>query len=1041
VKTARANFFNTPPEPLRLDPWKMFDMGNQNEEKNEEEVDNNSDEDINEESEKWVEEMFEGEKLSEDVDEMEDENVDGMEDDDIEEIVDEQVEEVIIDENVEEEIIDEKIEEDNQDTADEYQDVFESDDEENMSDDDEERNDKTALSKEMEKLLADIDHKSSVSSGDQILKTDDSSLCDEDVAMSDKMSEDNHADVECEDEEQMRSLKVSKRSSSNGSSKNTTQAVLDSVKNMESSEENQDFSGIDDRFVTRTRGRGRDKTPCKKKYRNSFGSDSSFTISTPSNSVGSSLTSLSEDNKKYAGDDEREDDTPDVDDDIFREYQLTISQVLDDEQSEEITPRINENLDDTLNAEKDLELDNELKDKSIYETPNASVTSDTFVSATDLINLNNNGDKSLTLDEISSCDKCYSDSSILSNSEKSSDKNHVIDQKKVVSPVISSDTSETHAENNVNNQKKIITPQCNSDGSVWRPLPKLPDHIAKTLKENSYDNTCTSPRQSSTSPKISRSKKLLQRQKKMPLEIGEKTDNVVSEKSDVVKSGDKKLIKLDKSLEDFKIPTEILEQRKSVQDSYNSSGGSIVSDKSEEKYLNEGRKLPDISNMKSRITPPGFQSEFMRKRLGSPTSSSGTKSPSSPEMKKSANTNTSSVPTDTPDIIKDISSKKTKISVDKTKLFAFNSIDDSSSQNDEGVKKKIGVDLSLKEQVRPNLEQMESKSVGKDIDDIPFADDSEDDMLDEKFYTPKTSVKNKLDNKKEIQNKDIRKRILPVPPMQIEKPNTPSADHIRELKKVEMNKVRENAREKARLKSDEELGLENVNYTPIPAKKIQRKLRRELSTGTSNTPSTSDIISDSEENKKGKILHSTPINSVAKTPKSKDKKKKKKDSSYETLESGLSKESGTETPKPTKKKKSLLQILKPTKSPEHSKELKDKNRSSSTDTLEDKSSKKKKKTPKSEKKKKRQKSTDVIEMKDLPSVFSEKVKLRQNGSQKRPSVLQRRSMPPRADCKLLFYFCHEKFGHSKKKIIIKLILNVGISSIIMSLVSVYGKIC
>jgi hypothetical protein len=83
---------------------------------------------------------------------------------------------------------------------------------------------------------------------------------------------------------------------------------------------------------------------------------------------------------------------------------------------------------------------------------------------------------------------------------------------------------------------------------------------------------------------------------------------------------------------------------------------------------------------------------------------------------------------------------------------------------------------------------MESKSVGKDIDDIPFADDSEDDMLDEKFYTPKTSVKNKLDNKKEIQNKDIRKRILPVPPMQCEKPTSPSADHIRELKKVEMNR-------------------------------------------------------------------------------------------------------------------------------------------------------------------------------------------------------------------------------------------------------------
>jgi hypothetical protein len=33
--------------------------------------------------------------------------------------------------------------------------------------------------------------------------------------------------------------------------------------------------------------------------------------------------------------------------------------------------------------------------------------------------------------------------------------------------------------------------------------------------------------------------------------------------------------------------------------------------------------------------------------------------------------------------------------------------------------------------------------------------------------------------------------------MQFEKPTTPSADHIRELKKVEMNKIRENAREKA----------------------------------------------------------------------------------------------------------------------------------------------------------------------------------------------------------------------------------------------------
>ncbi|CAG2197551.1 MICAL [Mytilus edulis] len=347
----------------------------------------------------------------------------------------------------------------------------------------------------------------------------------------------------------------------------------------------------------------------------------------------------------------------------------------------------------------------------------------------------------------------------------------------------------------------------------------------------------------------------------------------------------------------------------------------------------------------------------MRKRLGSPTSL-GSKTPSSPEPSKSVSTSTNSprVLSDTPDIIKDVNIKKTKISVDKTKLTAFNSIEDSSSQNEE--------------------------------------DDSEDDFLEEKdtFYTPKTSVKTKPDKKIELQNKDVRKRILPVPPTL----STPNADHIRDLKKEEISKARENARIKARLKSDEELGLADINYTPISAKKIQRKLRKELSTGTSNTPSTSDMVTDSEENKKVGISHSTPINSVFKTPKSKDKKKKKKES-LDIVESGLSKESDTETPlKSTKKKKSLLQILKPNKSPEH-KELKEKNRSSSTDTLEEKSAKKKKKTPKSEKKKKRQKSTDIVEMKDLPSVFSEKVKLRQNGSQKRPSLLQRRSMPPRAD--------------------------------------------
>ncbi|CAC5395899.1 MICAL [Mytilus coruscus] len=885
MKSARANFFNTPPEPVRLDPWKMFDMGNKTEELKEEKKSESEEEEEEEFVEEEIIEIEEWEQIADEAEKII-KNVNGeLSDEDQEENVHEDQEE--------------NVEENKQDTGDEFEEVFESDDE-NMS---EGENDRTALKNEMEKLLADFDHKSSVSSGDHILKTDSSSVCDEEFVMSDDnryvMSEDNHADIECEEEDHV-SRNDSKRTSSNSSSKNTTQAVLESVRNMGSSDENKDFSGIDDRFVTCSRGRGE----IKPLVRN--------------------------DNKKYAGDDEREDDTPDndLDDDIFRQYQVTISQKLDDddeeEYSEEVTPCVIDNLDDTLNAEKEIEMDNESKevDKSIYETPNARVTSDTFVSAGNSINMNNNYEKSLTLEsnELESGEKCISDGSVLS-SDKNSETNHVTSQKRVISPQISSDGSELNSEQNVvSDQKKVIAPLINSDGSVWRPLPKLPDHLNKQQqKEQINDNV--SPRKSSTSPKISKSKKLLQRQKKLPLD---------SEQSNNVKSSERKLITIDKSLELIKSPSKVTEQGKSVHDFNNDVQHSVNESIEKTSSFTEGRKLPDISNMKSRITPPGFQSEFMRKRLGSPTSS-GSKTPSSPELTQSVSTstNTPSVLSDTPDIIKDVNMKKTKISVDKTKLMAFNSIEDSSSQNEEGARKKIGVDVSLKK-ISPPVVSVEPQN----IDNIPFADDSEDDFLEEKdkFYTPKTSVKTKPDNKIELQNKDIRKRILPVPPT----PGTPTADHIRELKKEEISKARENARLKARLKSDEELGLADINYTPISAKKIQRKLRKELSTGTSNTPSTSDMVSDSEENKKVGILHSTPVNSVFKTPKSKDKKKKKKES-IDIVESGLSKESDTETPsKSTKKKKSLLQILKP-------------------------------------------------------------IKLRQNGSQKRPSLLQRRSMPPRAD--------------------------------------------
>lgn len=882
-KARRANFFTTPPEVVRLDPWKMFGMGKTNEDINKNPKAEESEEVVTVQPNATVD------IPSDEVITTQPHAAADLIPSDTE-ATDRQIKTEILDEDEnkerQEEVIS-KDDEDDQRTDEECDEVFDSEEEEE-EEEEEDLDDKDALKHEMEKLLVDIDHKSSVS-GDSVpdlLKTDE-----EEVQSSSADEEDEGLRMEDTEQAVLKSVQQMSENGSSSSGRTTLQDVLNSVEGMNADNQDiqmQDFSRVDDRFITRTRG-GRKGAVKKKKrptYRDSFGSDSSFTISTPSNSGRSSVSSLSSEvdhNQAFVKDEEK-DEKPD--EDLLRDYQLTLSQVLGEDYSDNTTPRNNDdNLDDTLHAEQE-EFENSFvdKDNSFYATPNASAS-----------------DKSANI------------------SDKYSSANENI------SPDMMYD-------NNV--------PKKNSDGSAWRPLPPPP------------------------------------------------VDN-----NDNVKPSIKSLTKRQNSTE---------------------SGG----ESGKERRPSTGRQLPDISNLTSKVAQQGFQSKFMKKKIGSPTSTmtsgdsttSGKESSSSPEMKfkhrsvstdssRNNYTSSSSANGDKERVPKS-KDKKTRVSVDHTKLRALSSYDDSSSQNEEagGRKKKIGVDSNVRNQVKEELNKPRV-SVGEHIvDDIPFADDSEEDPHYDNFYTPATSIKSRPAPamKRPSPKRDIRKRILPTPPSPGEStPAIPTIDHIRQLKRTDMDKAREKAREKARLKSDEELGLANMGYTPVAGHKGHRYRR-----GNSSTPSTSDhVFSDSDDNYKSKVLHSTPNGEAVQLPKF---SKEKKTEQLENSANGKSSDrSDTETKSTNKKRKSILQMLRPGK--EKSKDFKDK-RSSSNDTLDEKTEKKAKKTPKSDKKKKKPHKSEgdaldkglsegMQDLKLVGSMFGRKG----TPTGRRPGHSVRRTVAPRAD--------------------------------------------
>lgn len=171
-----------------------------------------------------------------------------------------------------------------------------------------------------------------------------------------------------------------------------------------------------------------------------------------------------------------------------------------------------------------------------------------------------------------------------------------------------------------------------------------------------------------------------------------------------------------------------------------------------------------------------------------------------------------------------------------------------------------------------------------------------------------------------------------------------SVDIIREMKKVEMESVREKVRQRVRLKSDEEFGIRSVEYIF----KVKGLLKRSIF----NISSISDFISDSDDF--SKVFYLTFVDKIEVlksyikfSGKIKKSKKKTMDLDlilFERSDGDISKEK-------VKKKRLLLQILKFGKD-KLFKELKDK-RFFFNDILEEKSLKKKKKILKFDKKKKK----------------------------------------------------------------------------------------
>ncbi|XP_067675060.1 F-actin-monooxygenase MICAL3-like isoform X3 [Haliotis asinina] len=765
--------------------------------------------------------------------------------------------------------------------------------------------DKTAVSRAMEQLLKDMDQRGSV----------DSEQGEGRVALTDSGEEEDvfgEGDGEIGEDTEMavlRSVRDMEDTAGDREDEGTLQQVLQEVLDMKDDEKEADdrLRNIDDSFVTRRKK----KKPSVKSY-NPPGqvsdSDTSFTISTPSqNSSTSSLNDEFENNKHYLGDDD--DLKPDAE--MLRDYTITLSTALDESYSESEMPsgklpgEEDEELNKTVQGGETLNDTTKSGNDSLYLTPTEGATKEEQAPS--------------------------SGSDVFMTPEVTEAKPDLLE------------TPKAPAQANKPSPKKLI--------KISKPTPKKA--VSPTLVKKSVSKTSnkTSPPTKSKRIILSPVKITTEPEPKgrpLPKPAPRKSDSKISPVSSRLTS---------------KVKTDVKQISKPITSKTDTKLSPRTSTgKTEAKVSPKPapRKLPIPPNVKGQIASPRSPATKTR----APTST--TSDSSSPSFSRPTASSRAKKWSDTDSREGSISpgstqaktprQNKTKISVDRNVLLSDSSSEILTSDGTEGTKKKIPLDRSL-----VKSENVAQKSFDEGIDDIPFADESE---LDERFYTPATSIKPRvLPVPREDTN--TRKRLLPSPPKN--SAGVPPANQILEIQQAQKERNKIKIRE-APQKKDSEVGggLQCVNRTfqnpvvPRQIKKSETSERDRRSTSYSSMdPSTSDMVTDSDDSRLYG-LH-TPTSSAPESENSllgsKGKKKKKGgDKSF------IEKE---------KKRKSLLSKLLPSKSPE--KTIKD------SQTLSDSSGSaaKKKKTPKSDKKK-RTKTKDIIDsslsdnLKDLKigSVFT-----------------------------------------------------------------------
>ncbi|XP_052808865.1 protein-methionine sulfoxide oxidase mical3b-like isoform X2 [Mya arenaria] len=977
---AKKNFFDTPPEPLRLDPFKMFGMERKNPVKEEAVV--NKEIELNTgvgemESDEVTDSQVNSGELDKagrtgtpcTEDEADEAFVSAEFGDDEKVAVSRAMEQLLVD-------MDHRSE-----SVSDSGDVLHANSEEEEGDDDvfrayrqhlESRDSMGSLSgsegpasSHSKHSLASSNLDSKSSSSVDRLKSDSDSLKGGSLLSKKSVNNvDSTSEFGATEKSVLRSVKdMSDNSNSTLGSGETTLQVLRSVNEIKSGDDEKVercIQYLDDRFVTK-RGRGGSGAHESRSEKSSSlrrsGSSDSFTISTPSHSSNhtsnSSLGEEFEQNKNFLAANGSEDERPDSQ--MMEDYNTTMSQVLDEEELSpmEVAPQGVEDLDQTLHAE-DVEAASpsleylsprselgDQSDRSEYQSPRSDRASSVYATP----------DTSLTEEVIVQ---------------------QVID---TVSESVKNDTS------NSGTKRKSSTPKGNSSKKSAKSESSKSSILGFSVKKKKSD-TVKSPKviksEVVNTPVMPVKSKTIIRPYSHRSREGSVECNPLEKDAWGDSSSCGSLNSADASQKSWRplppLPTESLESPKQSKTVKNGAG----------------RKLPDLGQTKS---PVVFQSNFMKKAYNSNTDSGGDSSgqsvsptpvitsqprplPPRPVVNQSGAVNKNSEqfkPVQSSELLS--SGTRTKISVDYSKLTTNK---ESDSENDKK-KKRIPVAAALKKSIKPTLSNSSATNEkrGEQSDDIPFADDSENDVPEERFFTPSTSVKPKLKiNRKEGEKCDARKRILPIPPQT--SPTVLDSEKIRDIRRVEMDKAREDARQRARLKSDEELGLRE---TPL-------KYKRGISTESSQSPypSTSDRVSESDDVKtplpRLQVSFTPNIPESNGTPKHSKTKKKKKSKSREGSTSSVE-FLDSEVKKENKKKRSLLaSILSGVKTPTTDKQ-RDRDGSSSNDTLEEKSTKKKKtKTPKSEKKKKDKKrktasvddsllSDNMRELK-IGSVFSEK---------------------------------------------------------------------